>query len=188
MSKLEEAKEILSSLKVPAKQQNGMCCCVLFAMANLTEEETWGSAANIGFGFTMSLRLQTAITEQPMVNLGCLLASEATPTASGMKIIKASDIRRMSEYGANYPIYREIQGKVIESETDVLKEQLKKSIDLLELTGWQKQKMHEISINTIGDLISAPEGKLKQAKYIADVRARTIKNAGIAAVCEYLLG
>ena len=25
MSKLEEAKEILSSLKVPAKQQNGMC-------------------------------------------------------------------------------------------------------------------------------------------------------------------
>lgn len=66
MSKLEEAKEILSSLKVPAKQQNGMCCCVLFAMANLTEEETWGSAANIGFGFTMSLRLQTAITEQPM--------------------------------------------------------------------------------------------------------------------------
>ena len=39
MSKLEEAKEILSSLKVPAKQQNGMCCCVLLAIANLTEEE-----------------------------------------------------------------------------------------------------------------------------------------------------
>ena len=46
MSKLEEAKEILSSLKVPAKQQNGMCCCVLLAMANLTEEQIWGSAAN----------------------------------------------------------------------------------------------------------------------------------------------
>ncbi len=58
MSKLEEAKEILSSLKVPAKQQNGMCCCVLFAMANLTEEETWGSAANIGFGFTMSFLME----------------------------------------------------------------------------------------------------------------------------------
>lgn len=34
MSKLEEAKEILSSLKVPAKQQNGMCCCVLLEMTN----------------------------------------------------------------------------------------------------------------------------------------------------------
>ena len=39
MSKLDEAKEIWSSLKVPAKQQNGMCCCVLLAMANLTEED-----------------------------------------------------------------------------------------------------------------------------------------------------
>lgn len=123
-----------------------------------------------------------------MVNIGCLLAIEATPATSGMKIIKESDIRRMSEYGANYPAYQGIQGKIVGSETDALKEQLEKSIDLLELTDWQKQKMHEISIDTIGDLISAPEEKLKQAKYIADVRARTIKNAGIAAVCEYLLG
>ena len=46
MSKLEEAKEILSSLKVPAKQQNGMCCCVLLAMANLVEEQSWISATN----------------------------------------------------------------------------------------------------------------------------------------------
>lgn len=35
MSKIEEAKEILSALQVPAKQQNGMCCCVLLAMADL---------------------------------------------------------------------------------------------------------------------------------------------------------
>lgn len=67
MSKLEEAKEILSSLKVPAKQQNGMCCCVLLAMANLTEEQAYGVLPQIiGFGFTMSLRSQTAITERPM--------------------------------------------------------------------------------------------------------------------------
>jgi len=46
MSKLEEAKEILSSLQVPAKQQNNMCCCVLLAMANLTEEQSWSSATN----------------------------------------------------------------------------------------------------------------------------------------------
>ncbi len=123
-----------------------------------------------------------------MVNLGCLLAIEGTPTSVGMKIIKASDIRRMSEYGANHPAYQDIQGKVVGVETDALKEQLDKSIDLLELTDWQKQKMREISICTIGELISAPEEELKKAKYIADVRARTIKNAGIAAVCEYLLG
>lgn len=85
MSKLEEAKEILSSLKVPAKQQNGMCCCVLFAIANLTEEEAWGSAANIGFGFTMSLRLQTAITEQPMQRIAVKPSANKPCTTSEMQ-------------------------------------------------------------------------------------------------------
>ena len=46
MSKLDEAKKILSSLKVPARQQNAMCCCVLLAMANLTEEQSWAVASN----------------------------------------------------------------------------------------------------------------------------------------------
>lgn len=46
MSKLEEAKEILNALQVPAKQQNGMCCCVLLAMADLTENSTWSNATN----------------------------------------------------------------------------------------------------------------------------------------------
>ena len=123
-----------------------------------------------------------------MVNIGCLLAFEASPTATGLSIIRQADIRRMSEYGANQAVFKKIQGCVIGTETDVLKEHLRKNIDLLDLTDWQKQKMHEISINTIGELISAPEDRLKTAKYIADVRARTIRNAGIAAVCEYLLG
>lgn len=123
-----------------------------------------------------------------MVNIGCLLASEATPTSVGLSIINSSDIRRMSEYGANQSIYNKIQGYVVGSEADALKEQLEKNVDKLDLTDWQKQKLHEISIHTIGELIAAPEERLKQAKYIADVRARTIKNAGIAAVCEYLLG
>lgn len=123
-----------------------------------------------------------------MVNIGCLLALEAKPTSTGLNIVKNSDVRRMSEYGANQAVYSAIQGVVEKEDIDSLREQMKKSIDLLDLTDWQKQKMHEISINTIGELISAPEGKLKKAKFIADVRARRIKNAVIAAVCEYLLG
>lgn len=46
MRKLEEARNILSALEVPAKQQNGMCCCVLLAMAGITEEQRWTSATN----------------------------------------------------------------------------------------------------------------------------------------------
>ena len=46
MSKIEEAKEILNALQVPAKQQNAMCCCVLLAMAGLVEETLWQDATN----------------------------------------------------------------------------------------------------------------------------------------------
>jgi len=46
MSKLDEARNILSVLEVPAKQQNGMCCCVLLAMAGITEDQCWGDATN----------------------------------------------------------------------------------------------------------------------------------------------
>lgn len=46
MSKLDEARDILSVLEVPAKQQNGMCCCVLLAMAGITEDQCWGDATN----------------------------------------------------------------------------------------------------------------------------------------------
>ena len=46
MSKLDEARDILSVLEVPSKQQNGMCCCVLLAMAGITEDQCWGDATN----------------------------------------------------------------------------------------------------------------------------------------------
>lgn len=46
MNRMDEAKEILVALQVPAKQQNSMCCCVLLAMAQLTENDKWGDACN----------------------------------------------------------------------------------------------------------------------------------------------
>ena len=46
MSRIDEAKEILNALQVPAKQQNAMCCCVLLAMAGLVEETPWQDATN----------------------------------------------------------------------------------------------------------------------------------------------
>lgn len=46
MRKLEEAKTILCDLQVPAKQQNNMCCLVLLAMANISEDTPWKKATN----------------------------------------------------------------------------------------------------------------------------------------------
>ncbi len=46
MSKLGDARAILSALQVPAKQQNNMCCYVLLAMANVVENTPWQQATN----------------------------------------------------------------------------------------------------------------------------------------------
>ena len=46
MSKIEEAREILKELQVPAKQQADLCCYVLLAMADIKENDEWSNAVN----------------------------------------------------------------------------------------------------------------------------------------------
>lgn len=46
MSKIEEAREILKELQVPAKQQADLCGYVLLAMADIKEDDEWSSAVN----------------------------------------------------------------------------------------------------------------------------------------------
>jgi hypothetical protein len=46
MSKVEEAREILKELQVPAKQQADLCCFVLLAMADIKEQDEWSDATN----------------------------------------------------------------------------------------------------------------------------------------------
>ena len=46
MSKLADAKRILSALQVPVKQQSDMCCYVLLAMAGVKKRSRWDAATN----------------------------------------------------------------------------------------------------------------------------------------------
>ena len=46
MSKLEDAKKILSDLQVPASQQSDLCCNALLALSDLKESDEWSSASN----------------------------------------------------------------------------------------------------------------------------------------------
>lgn len=123
------------------------------------------------------------------VNEGCLFAQEANPATTAHSIAKRLSIKRMTEYGSNYPSFDKLKGTVVDSagNTAIVK-QFEKSIDTLDLTDWQKGKLRELGIKTIGELIDVEENKLKEARYVADVRARQMKNAAVAAVCEYLLG
>jgi len=46
MPKKDEAKAILSFLKMPAAQQSDICCYTLLAMGSITEQSEWASAQN----------------------------------------------------------------------------------------------------------------------------------------------
>lgn len=126
------------------------------------------------------------------VNIGCLLALEAVPTSTGARILKNTTTKRMSEYGASNSCYEPLSSKkLIEleaSNNQFLQDQLAKSIDFLDLTDWQKEKLHSVSINTIGELAASNESAVMKAYYVGEVRAKQMKNAAYAALFEYLLG
>lgn len=135
---------------------------------------------------------RNAIGTRYMINVGCLLSLEAVPTSTGKNLIKNTTVKRMSEYGVSSPYYDPLASEdITESDLDnnqYLVDQLGKSIDLLDLTDWQKEKLHSVSINTIGELALAEEASVMRAYYVGEVRAKRMKNAAFAALFEYLLG
>lgn len=127
-----------------------------------------------------------------IVNLGCLFSLESTPTSSAFEIAKGLTPKRMTEFGANHASYRSLVERVDKAPAQVggyaLGEQLAKSVSVLDISEWQRGKLLELGLNTIGDVLSATEAKLKEAAYVGDVRARRMRNAAVAAVLEYLSG
>lgn len=126
------------------------------------------------------------------VNLGCLFSMESTPSNTAFKIAKSLSSRRFTEFGMNSASFNELTNLVPEFiETDlqsVLTRELKKSIDVLDLTEWQKEALKSININQIKDVLTVTESALRQAYYVGEIRARRVRNAALASVYEYLNG
>lgn len=127
-----------------------------------------------------------------MVNIGCLLSLESSPASTGYNIVKKTAVKRMTEFSENHPLFNDLAKEApnfIElTSLTTLTEQLKREIDSLDLTDWQLSTLQSLSIKTIGELLDTPESRLMEARYVAEKRARTMKNAAFAAVFEYLLG
>jgi hypothetical protein len=126
------------------------------------------------------------------VNIGCLFALEATPTTTALRIANNLTPKRMSEFGANHPAYHSLLTAVptlLEADVgEVLRRQLSKSIDVLDITEWQCARLRELGLTTVGDVLHASETKLREIAYVGEVRSRRMRNAAIAAVYEYLSG
>jgi hypothetical protein len=127
-----------------------------------------------------------------MVNLGCLFAQDAEPIGSGIKVRKSLSIKRMVEYGANHPEYRPLDALSLDnidmSGNEALESQLARPSSLLDVTDFQRSKLEELKLATIGAVLNADESVFKRAHYVGDIRARQMRNAAVAAVLEYLSG
>jgi hypothetical protein len=135
---------------------------------------------------------RSEVGKRYMVNLGCLFALDANPVSQAFEIAKALTPKRMTEYGANHPAYKGLlEAVALKGNNDDggdLERQLSKQIDVLDLTQWQKEKLVELGLDTVGSVLQATEEQLKLARYIGDVRARRMRNAAVASVLEYLSG
>lgn len=127
-----------------------------------------------------------------IVNLGCNFAQDAEPIAYGIAVRRGFTVRRMQEFGANHPSYRAIEAVALEDVTDdgnaALEARLQENINVLDLTPFQKSKLRELDLETIGDVLAANETKFRTLYYVGQVRSRQMRNAAIMAVVEYLSG
>ncbi|MFI8651567.1 DUF4470 domain-containing protein [Bacillus amyloliquefaciens] len=127
-----------------------------------------------------------------LVNLGCLFAEEAKPAIQSFMIAKSITPRNPTEYGSNHSFYESLLSQVPNFKeanmTDALLKQLDNPISDLDLTSWEISSIESLGLNTIGDILAAPETKLQSAYYVGEKRARRIRNVAIAAVYEYLSG
>lgn len=127
-----------------------------------------------------------------LVNLGALIAKEANPVTTGFPIAKNLDPRRMIEFGANHAAYQSLLAAlpnfVEPAGGAVLRSQLAKPLTVLDISEWQRSKLREINLTTVGDVLEASESKLQSLHYVGEKRSRRIRNAAIAAVLEYLSG
>jgi len=132
------------------------------------------------------------IGKRYIVNLGCLFALETSATGSAFEIASSLTPKRMSEFGSNHSAFKSLLDLKIDldelEEGFDLNSQLAKSNSELDVTIWQRSKLNELGLNTIGDVFAATETQLKRAYMIGDVRARRMKNAAIYSVLEYLSG
>jgi hypothetical protein len=114
------------------------------------------------------------------VNLGCLLSLESGNIQTQLQIARNLDVRRMTEFGANHSAFEEIanlsptlDNEAIQQQT--LSAQLNKHIDVLDLTDWQKEKLRELNLCTVEQVLQATEEDLQQAYGIGEKKSRRMK-------------
>jgi hypothetical protein len=127
-----------------------------------------------------------------IVNPGCLAAVDSDPIAYCTRLRHSVSIRRMTEFGANNAAYKGVlhfdSSQIDSAQRQGLEEQLARSIDILDLSAFQKTKLRELGLCTVREVLASTESDLQRTKWVGVKRSRQMRNAATAAVFEYLSG
>lgn len=128
------------------------------------------------------------------IKYGCIIALDKSPHTKSIDIEKIRSVRQFTEFGTTHSEYENLENLSVSILSDEqyqksLESMLKKPINVLALTTWQKSKLKEANINTIEELYILREADLIAKIYgVGPVKARTMKNAANAELLEYISG
>ncbi|MEH1835356.1 MAG: hypothetical protein V7L29_25705 [Nostoc sp.] len=128
------------------------------------------------------------------IKYGCILSLAPNPQSYSEVLGRNLDIRRFNEFGATHLAYQSLPQQNLQEVQDeeiaiIVRMQLQQSIDVLDITDWQKEKLKGVGVTTIESLLSLDEEYLiNNIHHVGSVRARTMKNAATAELLEYLSG
>jgi len=126
------------------------------------------------------------------VNLGCVAAQSAAPITTLIRFGRTLAVKRFTEYGAHQAAFLALVaavGKFQEVDISiVLKRELEKPIDVLDLTDFQKNGLRSLKILLVGQALQTAEGEFQKINYVGPKRSRKMMNVVVASVLEYLSG
>lgn len=134
------------------------------------------------------------IYDRYQINIGILLAEDASPIATYPTIIQNLSIKNAyyPEYGMNSAAYEGYPvNKKDETNTSLhfmINDIIDRDIKQLEFSDFQVNALRSININKIGDILSASESELRKAHYVGNQRSRKIYNVALNAAFEYISG
>jgi hypothetical protein len=138
------------------------------------------------------IRSKKVVGTRYIVNIGCQLALDDDPIGYCKQIVSSLATRMSIEYPSNSEHYRPLDsfdvGRISSPDNAALLARLMEPSSRLDVTDFQLRKFAELGLATIKDVLDAGEDVLMRARQVAAKRARTMRNAAIAAVMEYLSG
>ncbi|GGJ83741.1 ORC-CDC6 family AAA ATPase [Deinococcus aquiradiocola] len=125
------------------------------------------------------------------VNLGCMFAKTSNSSLNYLDLARNVTPKRMMEITSSHPLMEEAAQINVSSEPDnnqILNLHLDKSIEVLDLTEFQKDRLRSIKIETVYDLLNATHEQLQKAHLVGEVRSRRMRDSAITSLFEYLSG